>query len=172
MSNAILIVLNLLYKIGAFRIFVLLCDAILVILVVIRQLKIMFSRKTVLALPASPLDRKMRKLATKILISVTVLLPPCMNCAIVRRTIEDTLTDKEKGNLQFLFGITLNTVHFNSFTNAVLFLTNNVKSKQYLRSILKGTAVTRGNPGSTVSTQTASLYMETQSQILQQDNQH
>ena len=68
--------------------------------------------------------------------------------AIVRRTIEGTLTDEEKGNLQFMFGITLNTAHLNSFTNAVLFLINNVKSKQYLRSTLKGTAATRGNKSS------------------------
>lgn len=71
-----------------------------------------------------------------------------MICAIVRHTIEGTLTDEEKGNLQFIFGITLNVAHLNSFTNAVLFLINNVKSKQYLISTLKGTAVTRGNPSS------------------------
>ena len=71
-----------------------------------------------------------------------------MICAIVRCTIEGTLTDEEKRNLQFIFGITLNTAHLNSFTNAVLFLINNVKSKQYLRSTLKGTAATTGNKSS------------------------
>ena len=137
------------------------CNANLVILVVILQIKTMFSRKTVLVLLESSLDQKNRRLAIKILICVTVQLSPCMICAIVLGNIEATLTDNEKGNLQFIFEKTIHTARLNSFTNAVLFLASNVKSKQYLRSFLKGNADNRVNLDFTKSKQKMSLPMNT-----------
>ena len=84
-----------------------------------------------------------------------------MICAIVLGNIEATLTDNEKGNLQFIFEKTIHTARLNSFTNAVLFLASNVKSKQYLRSFLKGNTDNRVNLDSTKSKQKMSLLMNT-----------
>ena len=159
--NATLIVLCLLYKIPAFRIFLMLCDVSFIVLVVILQIKTILSRKTVLVLPESSTDQKIRILATKIIISISVLLPPYLICGIVRDKIQATLTEEGKGQLQFIFGRTIILAHLNSFTNAVLFLANNLKSKQYLRSFLKGNADSRVNPCSTKSKQKMSLPINT-----------
>ena len=89
--NAIFAVLELLYKIRPVPIFIVLCDATLVILVVILQIKTIFSKKTVLVLLESPLDQKIGRLAIKILVSITVPLSFCMICAIVLGNIQVTL---------------------------------------------------------------------------------
>ena len=47
------------------------------------------------------------------------------------------LNEEKKERLQFIFGITITIAHLNSFINAILFLVNNVKAKQYLISFLK-----------------------------------
>ena len=77
------------------------------------------------------MTKKVRKLATKILIVKTLPVPPDKVCAILRGNIEATLTDEGIGNLQFIFGITINLVYANSSTNAVLFLASNVRPKKY-----------------------------------------
>ena len=135
--NTVLIVLDIINQTVFYQIFAVLCDVSLVILVAVLQIKTISSIK-ILLLTESSLNRKIRKLATKILIAITLLLPPSIVCAIVRGKIEHRLTDEEKGNLQFIFGITVNLLYVNSSTNAVLFLASNVKSKKYLISFLKG----------------------------------
>ena len=134
--NIVIILLDVLNQ-TTFHMFVTLCDTSLVILVTILQIKTVSSIKTLLALTESSLDQKIRKLATKILIAITLLVPPGVVCALLRGNLETTLTDRGKGNLQFSFGITINLLFVNSSTNAALFLARNVKSKKYLRSFLK-----------------------------------
>ena len=131
--DTVSVLLDILNQTGFLRIFVALRDVSLFIVVAFLQIKTISSMKTLLVLTKSSLDRKIRKLATKILIAITLLLTPSLVCAIVRGNIEATLTDKGKGNLQFIFGITLKIAYVNSSTNAVLFLASNVKSKKYLR---------------------------------------
>lgn len=139
--------------IPAFRLFIVLCDISFIILVVILQIKTILSRKPVMVLPESSIDQKIRILATKILVSISVLFPPYLVCSIVRDKIQTTLTEEGKGWLQFIFGITIILAHLNSFTNAILFLASNVKSEQYLRSFLRGNADNRVNPYFTKSRQ-------------------
>ena len=155
--DTVLILLDILNQTGFLQIFVALCDVSLIIVVTVLQIKTISSMKTLLVLSENSLDRKIRKLATKILIAITLLLPPSIFCAIVRGNIESTLTDKGKGNLQFIFGITTNLIYVNSSTNAVLFLASNVKSKKYLRSILKRKEGSSGEPESTEPRQKMSL---------------
>ena len=100
-------------------------------------------------------------LATKILVSISVLLPPYLVCSIVRDKIQTTLTEEGKGWLQLIFGITIILAHLNSFTNANLFLASNVKSEHYLRSFLRGNADNRVNPYFTKSRQKMFLPMKT-----------
>ena len=168
--NTVFILLDVLNQTGFFRIFVGLCDISFIIVVAVLQIKTMSSMRTLSALTESSLDRKIRKLATKILIAITLLLPPSIVCALVRANIEATLTDEGKGNLQFIFVITINLVYVNSSTNGVLFLASNVKSKKYLRSFLKGNAVDTVMPESTEPTQKMSKVLQchqnTQSQTL------
>ena len=106
-------------------------DISLIIPVAVLQIKTISSMKTSLVLTESSINRKIRKLAIKILIAVTLLVPPGIVCAVLREKIEATLTDEGKRNLQFSLGITINLVFPNSSTNAVLFLASNVKSKKY-----------------------------------------
>ena len=134
--NIVIILLDVLNQ-TTFHMFVTLCDTSLVILVTILQIKTVSSIKTLLALTESSLDQKIRKLATKIFIAITLLVPPGVVCALLRGNLEATLTDRGKENLQFSFGITINLLFVNSSTNAALFLARNVKSKKYLRSFLK-----------------------------------
>ena len=158
--NTVLILLDVLNQTAVFRIVVGLCDVSLIILVAVLQIKTISSMKTLLVLTESSLDQKIRKLATKILIAITLLLPPCVVCAIVRGNIEGTLTDKGRGNLQFIFGMAINLVYVNSCINAVLFLASNVKSKKYLRSFLKGKARRSVQKEPTESTQNMSLRLQ------------
>ena len=141
------------YMIPSFRLFIVLCDISFIILVVILQIKTILSRKPVMVLPESSIDQKIRILATKILVSISVLLPPYLVCSIVRDKIQTTLTEEGKGWLQLIFGITIILAHLNSFTNANLFLASNVKSEHYLRSFLRGNADNRVNPYFTKSRQ-------------------
>lgn len=106
-------------------------DISLIIPVAVLQIKTISSMKTSLVLTESSLNRKIRKLATKILIAVTLLVRPGIVYAVLREKIEATLTDEGKRNLQFSLGITINLVFLNSSTNALLFLASNVKSKKY-----------------------------------------
>ena len=169
--NTVLILIDILNQTGLLQIFVVLCDISLIILVAVLQIKTMSSMRTLLVLTESSLDRKIRKLATKILIAITLLLPPSIVCAIVKGNIEAILTDEEKGILQFIFGITINLIYVNSSTNAVLFLTSNVKSKKYLRSLLKDNAGSSVKPESTEPKQKIPLSLQShqnvQSQTLQ-----
>ena len=114
-----------------------LCDISLIILVVIPLMRTFSSKKTLLVLRESLIDRKIRRLTTKTLIPIAVLIPPYL-CAIEQDKILATLNEEGKERLQFIFGITINIAHVNSFINAILFLATNVKAKQYLRSFLKG----------------------------------
>ena len=50
-----------------------------------------------MVLPESSIDQKIRILATKILVSISVLLPPYLVCSIVRDQIQTTLTEEGKG---------------------------------------------------------------------------
>ena len=95
--NAILNVLCLLYKLPAFRLFIVLCDISFIILVVILQIKTILSRKPAMVLPESSIGQKIRILATKILVSISVLLPPYLVGSIVRDQIQTTLTEEGKG---------------------------------------------------------------------------
>ena len=83
--------------IPSFRLFIVLCDISFIILVVILQIKTVLSRKPVMVLPESSIDQKIRILATKILVSISVLLPPYLVCSIVRDQIQTTLTEEGKG---------------------------------------------------------------------------
>ena len=121
--NTVLILLDKLNQTGFLQIFVVLC-----FLVAVLQIKTISSIKTLL-LTESSLDRKIRKLATKILIALTLLLSRSIVCPLVRGHIEDRLTDKKKGNLQFIFEIKVNLLCLNSSTCAVLFLASNTKSR-------------------------------------------
>ena len=96
-------------------------DISLIIMMSVLQIKTISSMKTLLVVTESSLGRKIRKLTTKILIAITLLLPSYIVCAILRGNIEATLTGKGKRNLQFIFGITINLVFVNSSTNAVSF---------------------------------------------------
>ena len=138
--DTVLILTDTLNQTGFLQIFVVLFDISLIILVAVLQIKTISSMKILLVLAESSLDRKIRKLATKVFIAITLLLAPSIVCAIVRSNIEATLIHEEKENLQFIFGIAINLIYVNSSTNAVLFLASNVKSKKYLTSFLKGNA--------------------------------
>ena len=119
--NSVLILLNILNPTRIFHMIVAFFDISLIIVMAVLQIKTISSMKTLQVVTESSLGRKIRKLTTKILIAITLLLPPYIVCAILRGNIEATLTDEEKRNLQFIFGITINLVFVNSSTNAVSF---------------------------------------------------
>ena len=86
--NTVLILIDILHQTGLLQIFAVLCDISLIILVAVLQIKTMSSMRTLLVLTESSLDRKIRKLATKILIAITLLLPPSIVSAIVKGNME------------------------------------------------------------------------------------
>ena len=73
--------------------FVVLCDVSLTILVGVLQIRTISSAEATLILTESSLDRKIRKLATKTLMAITLLVPPAIDSAVFRGNIEATLTD-------------------------------------------------------------------------------
>ena len=78
-------------------------------------------------------NKKITKLCTRIMISYITFYLPYMIINCVRNKMHGTVSLETKSLLDFLFMVSIIIVYFNSLVNALLFLSSNVKARQFLK---------------------------------------
>ena len=81
------------------------------------------------------IDKKITKLSLRIMFLLFLFLTPGPVLHILRSTIENVVTKFQKSMLEFISVIGMILVFGNSFANAVLFLTTNMKAKRFFKNI-------------------------------------
>ena len=83
-------------------------------------------------------NKKIVKLSTRIMLLFCFFVTPfIITLNLLRYVDQDKLNDNHKSILQFTFCFSVIFFNGNSFANAVLFLTTNVKAKRFLQTFLK-----------------------------------
>ena len=83
-------------------------------------------------------NKKIVKLGTRIMLLFSFFVTPFIIILNLLRYIDhDKLNDNHKSILQFTLFFSIIFLNGNSFANAVIFLTTNVKAKRFLQTLLK-----------------------------------
>ena len=80
------------------------------------------------------IDKKISKLSMRIMLLFCCFMVPYLIMFVSREFIQDRLNEYEKSFVDFFTVASSIVVYINSFANAVLFLTTNVKARRFLRN--------------------------------------
>ena len=90
-------------------------------------------------------QNKITNMCMEIMLLLLIFMVPCVVMQIVRSRIREDLDVPGKSVLEFTFRISILLGYSNSFANAVLFLTKNIKCRRFLKAALSKKLRTSSN---------------------------
>ena len=83
---------------------------------------------------SSSTNKKVTKFSMRIMLLLCFFITPHQIIYVVRDIVQDQLNDSGKSVVEFIAVISATLFYANSSTNAILFLTKNVKAKKFLQN--------------------------------------